>query len=229
MSHGVVAPARRRRLGLTVLADLFVTVGAVALLYVAWTVLVADAGTRAGQAEAAAALHATWSEPRPAGAAVAAMDRRPRPGQAFAVLYVPRFGGSWRRPVVEGTTLADLDRGAAHYPDTAMPGAIGNFAVAGHRLTHGSAFLRIADLRDGDPILVETPTTWYLYRVTSSLIVDPDRIDVLDPVPEQPGQQPTRAVLTLTSCNPLFGHTQRYIVHADLVTSSPHAVGRPAV
>ena len=106
-----------------------------------------------------------------------------------------------------------------------MPGAIGNFALAGHRLTHGSAFMKIADLRLGDPIVVETPTTWYVYRVTASLIVNPDQVDVIDPVPEHPGEQPTRALLTLTSCSPLFGHTQRYIVHAALVGSSPHSAG----
>lgn len=230
MSHFV---SSSRRTAVLVFAELLVTLGAVALLYVFWTLLIADAGARAEQSSAAADLHAQFSRPGTSPTATVSVPQPstvlPHRGQAFAVLHVPRFGSGWERPVVEGTSMADLDRGAAHYRGTAMPGAIGNFALAGHRLTHGSAFMKIADLHVGDPIVVETATSWYVYRVTASLIVNPDQTDVIDPVPEHPGEQPTQAVLTLTSCSPLFGHTQRYIVHAGLSASSPHAQGPPAV
>lgn len=218
-----------RQFALLALAEVMLTIGALVVLYVLWTVFISDAGARASQTHVADELNSSWSRadtqategviPRPA----------PRPGHPFGVIYVPRFGKSWRRPIIEGTTLADLSRGAGHYRGTAMPGDVGNFAVAGHRLTHGSAFMKIADLRIGDPILVETRTGWFVYRVTSTRIVSPDQMDVIAPVPEHPGRTPTQALMTMTSCSPMFGSSHRYIVHADLVRVTPSADARPQV
>lgn len=223
-----------RRMLLLGTCDVVVTACVLVVLYVLWNLFVADALIRNEQARAAEELRAAWSDAsaaHPVGAGVQRQDPAiapPEPGEAFAVLHVPRFGDSWQRPVVEGTTLADLADGAGHYRDSALPGQIGNFAVAGHRLTHGSIFKRIDALREGDPIVVETAGGWHVYRVTRSLIVTPDRVDVVAPVPARPGQAPERAVLTLTSCDPLFGSTHRFIVHAELERSQARAAGPPA-
>ena len=53
-------------------------------------------------------------------------------------------------------------------------------------------------------------------------------MNVLAPVPDQPGVVPTEAWLTLTSCEPKYGSTNRFIVFAKLDRSVPRAEGLPA-
>ncbi len=47
--------------------------------------------------------------------------------------------------------------------DTAMPGAVGNVAVAGHRQTHGAVLDNIDTLVPGDRIYVQTRDGYYVY------------------------------------------------------------------
>jgi sortase A len=72
-------------------------------------------------------------------------------GQAFALIRVPRFGSDYVRPVVKGTDLSVLDEGVGHYEGTAAPGEVGNFALAGHRVTYAKPFGQIAELRGATP------------------------------------------------------------------------------
>ena len=66
--------------------------------------------------------------------------------------------------------------GVGHYEGTAMPGGIGNFAVAGHRTTYAKPFNRVEELQVGDPLVIRTTDNiWYVYRVTSTEIVAPSR------------------------------------------------------
>ena len=109
-----------------------------------------------------------------------------------------------------------------------MPGEVGNFAMAGHRTTYGKPFNRIDQLKAEDVVLVETKTTWFVYRVTGHQIVEPSRTSVLLPVPDEPDAEPTVAVLTMTSCHPEFSARQRYVVRAELAATYPHADGVPA-
>lgn len=65
-------------------------------------------------------------------------------------------------------------------------------------------------------------------------IIDPHQVDVVNPVPgHSPHYLPMRRqqrLLTLTTCNPLFGNSQRMIVHAVLTRNVPktttHTYGR---
>ncbi|MFP5282231.1 MAG: sortase domain-bontaining protein [Actinomycetes bacterium] len=50
-----------------------------------------------------------------------------------------------------------------HYPSTAGPGQVGNFALAGHRITHGQPFARLLELDRGDKVVVETRDAVYTY------------------------------------------------------------------
>lgn len=59
------------------------------------------------------------------------------PGTAIALLRIPDFGADFEVPVVYGTTNAALSKGVGWFESTAKPGEIGNFAVAGHRGSHG--------------------------------------------------------------------------------------------
>jgi sortase A len=135
------------------------------------------------------------------------------PGWAIGRLYIPRLHKHW--VIVQGVTLKDLTWAPGHYPDSAEPGQIGNFAMAGHRSP--AIFWDLDRVTVGDPIVVETRSTWYVYRTVASKIVRPTSVEVIAPVPGHPGARPTKALLTLTTCNPKWDNTQRLIVHAQLV------------
>ncbi|WP_426364047.1 class E sortase [Streptomyces sp. E-08] len=172
------------------------------------------------------------SEPAsPSGSApapgAAAASPAPSPSAAFAVLRIPRLGLSV--PVAEGVSKRSvLDKGyAGHYPGTAGPGAVGNFALAGHRNTHGEPFRYINRLRDGDEISVRTRARTYLYRVDLVLAsTSPRDVGVIRAVPRslvKPsyGYSAPGAYLTLTTCTPEFTSTYRLIVWAKLVSTAP--------
>ncbi|UFU03100.1 class E sortase [Ruania suaedae] len=151
-------------------------------------------------------------------------------GETFAALWVPDWGTDYRWPVAEGVSRPDvLDAGmVGHYPDTAMPGQVGNFSVAGHRQTYGRPFYDIDTLAAGDSVIVQTHTAWYVYKVTDHRIVLPTEIDVIAPVPGEPGVEASEAMLTLTTCHPLWSTAERYIVHAQLDHWIPLEDGMPA-
>ncbi len=149
-------------------------------------------------------------------------------GKAFALVHVPRFGTGYEpRIVLEGTDEETLQDGVGHYTGTALPGAVGNFALAGHRVTYGKPFNAVADLREGDAVMVETKDTWFTYRVREYLIVTPAQLEVIAPSPGSPGAVPTERLLTLTTCNPMFSARERYIVHATLESWQPVTQGEP--
>lgn len=157
-------------------------------------------------------------------------ERVPGEGDVFGTLYVPDWGGDYRMPVAHGVDRSSvLDAGrVGHYPETAMPGQVGNFAVAGHRQTNGRPFYDIDTLAEGDSVIVQTGQAWYVYTVTSHEIVRPDQVEVIAPVPGDPGAEPTERMLTLTTCHPLFSTAERYIVHAELDHWIPLDDGHPA-
>ena len=148
----------------------------------------------------------------------------------FGIVYVPRWGEDYAVPLAEGVDVATVlnDGNIGHYPGTAMPGGVGNFATAAHRQSFGAAYRHVEELRPGDPIVVETAEGWFVYRVTEDYIVTPDRVDVVAPVPGQPGVEPTRRLITLTTCHPLYSAAQRWITHGELTEWYPGAGGAPA-
>ncbi|EYR64860.1 hypothetical protein N866_03150 [Actinotalea ferrariae CF5-4] len=75
---------------------------------------------------------------------------------------------------------------------------------------------------------MQTETTWYVYRVTDTRIVDPTAVEVVAPVPGEPGATPTRAMITFTTCHPEFSLKQRFIVHGELDYWMPVSEGTPA-
>ncbi|SDN35034.1 sortase A [Actinomyces ruminicola] len=156
-------------------------------------------------------------------------------GEVIGMLVVPKWYGVTNNnmPILEGIGSDVLDQAAAgHYPDTQQLGAVGNFAIAGHRRTNGNSFRRIDLLEEGDEIIVATKDTWYVYTVTSHEIVEPTDVDVIAPVPGQPGVAPTERMLTMTTCHSLtvgeWGNDHRWIVHAKFTYWMERAEGRPA-
>ncbi|MGD9998537.1 MAG: class E sortase [Ilumatobacteraceae bacterium] len=120
--------------------------------------------------------------------------------------------------VVEGVAPSNLQDGPGHFPETPLPGQLGNAALAGHRTTHGQPFRHIDRLEPGDDITVTTLAGTYVYVVTGQQIVGPNDYDLVIPTVD-----PTKATLTLTSCHPVHSSAKRIVVVAELDTarSSP--------
>lgn len=149
----------------------------------------------------------------------------PRSSQAYAVLRIPRLG--LRVPVAEGTSKQKvLNKGyAGHYSGSQQPGQQGNFAVAGHRNTHGEPFRYLNRLGKGDRVEVETRDATYTYLVDKVLPqTSPRDSGVIGPVPRsltKPGVGygvPGR-YLTLTTCTPEYTSRYRLIVWGVLVAA----------
>ncbi|MEX2983244.1 class E sortase [Streptomyces sp. C36] len=152
-----------------------------------------------------------------------------RPGASFAVMRIPRFGPGWVKPVLQGTGTELLKKGLGHYERTARLGETGNFAVAGHRRTYGDPFKDLDELRPGDAVVLGDGTSWFTYRVdTRPYRTLPGDTAVLDPVPAAAGYRSPGRYLTLTTCDPEWGHSHRLIVWAHLEETRPVAAGRPA-
>jgi sortase A len=130
----------------------------------------------------------------------------PPTGEAVAVIEIPRIGVT--KTVVEGVAVPDLKKGPGHYPDSPMPGQLGNAAIAGHRTTYGAPFYRLNELEAGDRIRVRTLQGEFDYTVDLTRTVKPDQVEVLAPSKE--------GRLTLTTCDPRFSARRRLVVSAVL-------------
>jgi sortase A len=142
----------------------------------------------------------------PANTTTATTTRRARTGQTVAELSIPRL--KTKLYVLEGDDDQELRRGPGHIPGTAMPGAIGNAVIAGHRDTH---FRMLKDIRKGDEILLRTADGEFRYQVRDTAIVAPD-----DVAPLQPS---TETVLHLVTCYPFYwigSAPKRFVVEASL-------------
>lgn len=148
----------------------------------------------------------------------------------FAQMYVPRFGENWTRLVAEGTRWHPVlnEIGVGHYSGTAMPGEIGNFAVAAHRGGFGGAFKEIHRLQEGDRVYLKTKDYWYVYKYMQTKIVPPTATGVLKAVPEGlDGADLGGRYMTMTSCTPIFVNTDRIVVWLELesqTTMTPPAM-----
>ena len=149
--------------------------------------------------------------------------------EAFGIFYIPRFGDDYYRTVAEGVDLEPvLNRmGVGRYPNSAMPGEVGNFSIAGHRVTYGKPLNQIANLRPGDEIIVQTKDGFYTYTFRNFDIILPDAVEVLSPVPDAPEFKGKDRILTMTACNPMFSARERYVAYAELTDWTPASDGAP--
>ena len=132
----------------------------------------------------------------------------PATGEVVGKLSIPSIGVR-NFYFVEGTGIEQLKRGAAHYPESPLPGQAGNAAIAGHRTTWGAPFHNIDKLQVGDSVEIETQQGTFRYEMTEQLIVAPHDTYVLDDVGDNR--------LTLTACHPKLSSKQRIVIHAALV------------
>ncbi|MER5960823.1 class E sortase [Streptomyces sp. NPDC002057] len=217
------------RLVVRTFSELCLTVGTLIVLFVVyvlyWTGVQADI---AGAAQIDT-LQREWARTPVAASPGPARVRPPyAPGKGIAVMYVPRLGKDWEWPVLQGTEPGTLKKGLGHYAGTARLGETGNFAVAGHRRTHGDPFKDFPRLREGDAVVLTDGTTWFTYRIDRAPYrTVPTDVGVIDPVPRESGFDGPGRYLTLTTCEPEWGSSHRLVVWAHLDATRPVADGRP--
>lgn len=212
----------------TAIGEVILLLGIFVAAFTLWNLYVTDLQAERQTAQAVEDFKAPCPD-------ITSLDERTSPppeigevteGEVFATMHVP----AWRYmtiPIKEGTSQAVLNTGAAgHYLNTAMPGQVGNFSVAGHRRTYGSNFRRVDILKPGDPIIVETKSAWIIYKVESTRIVSPKNLEVIKPNPID-DSKPSQAYLTMTTCHPEYGNSERFIVHNIFDHWVPKETGIP--
>lgn len=144
------------------------------------------------------------------------------PVEPFALLYIPRLQSDvWAEPLVEGIYYRALASGVGHYPTTEMPGAVGNFAMAGHRATNGEPFARFERLQAGDKVYVQSLEGWFEYELVKDKIVQEDEVWVLADTPKDQGFAPGSRLITLTTCDPRWNSYQRWVWWGELTATYP--------
>lgn len=219
------APRRKhRRLWnvIGVIDEILLTVGVLCALYVVWQMW--WTGVVSAQTQLAQEQSVSWTKP-PAQSGTYKLakpqqgdppvETEPAYGDVVGQMYIPRFGRTWKRLIVQGVGLDQLARhGLGHYPNTVMPGGVGNASFAGHRSGYGEPLGNVPEFRKGDAIIVRTEQYWYVYTMESHEIVLPSEVDVVAPVPRYPERQATERYITLTTCTPRYTvATHRWIVH----------------
>ncbi|WP_239170731.1 class E sortase [Actinoplanes xinjiangensis] len=214
----------RIRTGIRTSGELMITFGLVVLLFAGYQVFGNSAAVDAEQDTLGSELDQAWADPTVAPTAGSAVKGPKAPGaNLVGRLYIPKLDKKW--VVVDGVQPDDIRYAPGHYPETAKPGQVGNFSVAGHRVR--KIFWRLDEMNDGDVIGVETRDSWYIYHVYQQVVVKPNQVEVVAPVPGKPKAKPTRALLTLTTCNPKFNNYERLIIHAELVKTVPRDQALP--
>ncbi|MGW2828243.1 class E sortase [Streptomyces sp. NPDC001286] len=250
VQHSGLRRSLRRRRALWTGGEVLVTAGLVLLLLVVHQLWWTNREARRGAEHKVQALEREWgaagggdhegsgtaaSSPpardaggaRVRGQARTVRPSRPVRSQAYAVLVIPRLG--LRVPVAEGVSKQNvLNKGyVGHYIGTQQPGQAGNFAVAGHRNTHGEPFRYINRLRPKDLVEVETSGATYTYAVDRTLPQTSARDSgVVQAIPRsvvRPGYGYSEPgyYITLTTCTPEFTSRYRLVVWGRLVSMRP--------
>ncbi|RCV53255.1 class E sortase [Marinitenerispora sediminis] len=199
------------------IGELLFTAGVVMLFFAAYQVYGKQAQTDNEQSRLDQAVAEQWE------AGAQGPDSEPLPGTANSRLYIPKLDQKW--VVVNGVGPEDIRYGPGHYPGTAEAGQVGNYSVAGHRVA--AVFWDLDLLGDGDEIVLEDRDNFYTYRVIETEVVTPDQVRVVAPDPFDPEAEPTRSLLTLTTCHPKLQNAHRLVIHAELSETRPKSDGMP--
>lgn len=110
-----------------------------------------------------------------------------------------------------------LDLGVVHFPDSVLPGEIGQTIILGHsappswpNIKYYWVFVRISELAEGDEIFVFFNNREYRYTVARKFFLERG-----EEIPQEPLTNNTN-VLLLISCWPPETGTRRIAVEAEL-------------
>jgi sortase A len=207
------------------------TAGVLILLYAAYVLWGTGIQTERAQDEMRERIETAWELPAQESTeappdeaspdeTTAEADSRLEVDEVFAIIRVPRLGSDWEWIVVDDVDLESLTRGPGHYPHSAMPGELGNLAIAGHRSGHGAPFHNLDRLQVGDTIEIERADGVWTYSVDQApSVIDPSDVWVVDPVPGAAAEaEPSERRITLTTCHPRYGSSQRMFVSGVLTS-----------
>jgi len=131
------------------------------------------------------------------------------PGHVEGVLIIDKI--RLKLPILTDATVDNLKLSVASIANTGKAGAVGNYAIAGHRnLTYGKNFNRLDEVEIGDRIEVDTGTQQYWYQVQEKLYVLPEEVWVLK------GNGRDKEI-TLITCHPMQNPTHRLVIKGKLV------------
>jgi len=186
------------------ISDALITFAIFAIMYAGYQTVWSKQVSQKNVAEAKAEVELKWTE---------APAAEPAPHQGFALAYIPRLQDKvWGLPISKGVSSEDLMSGLGLYPENSLPGEKGNFALAGHRSTFGEPLANIDQLKQDDEVIIQTAGNWYIYKLVLDEIVDPDATWVLDPNPGGiVNKTGVEEMITLTTCDPRWGSTHRWI------------------
>jgi sortase A len=215
--------ALRRTLQWT--GEIAITLGVIVALFVVYLLWWTGVQTAGAQRELGAELDRTAQNAviAPSGTPSGIPRVDPAPvipavGKPYVQIRIPALGSGWGWVVVEGVALPQLALGPGHYPGTAGPGEVGNFAVAGHRAGHAAPFENLDRLKPGDVVDFSVGDSHWSYRVDRMFLTEPTDVGVIAAVPEQPNAVPTKRLMTLTTCDPKYGvRFKRLIVAGTLI------------
>jgi sortase A len=127
--------------------------------------------------------------------------------------------GVYNAPVFNSDGQWALTNGVAHVPQTSLPWSSTpqrNVYLEGHRLGWPGTgshliFYRLNKLEEGDEVLLkDRGGSAYRYRVSETLVVNPDDVWVM-------GQVLDRDMVTLQTCTPFPTFEKRLVVRADRI------------
>ena len=147
----------------------------------------------------------------------AAPEPTPAPypqGKPIARIRIPAVKMDY--VVFGGDDPATLNKGPGHVPGSELPGENThrkNCVITGHRDKH---FRRLAQVKDGERVELETPNGTFEYRIVSHEIVKPDAVRVLAPT-----EQPRLTLITCYPFNWVGAAPKRIVFVAEPMESKP--------
>jgi sortase A len=133
--------------------------------------------------------------------------------------------------ISEANIQTSLRDGATHYKlpgADAVPGQKGNTVILGHSsndiFNQGAykfVFVQLDRLQPGDIFYLHYEGTRYIYRMTSSKVIDPTEVSAL-----QIGND--KAMATLITCTPPGTALKRLLIFAEQISPDPGAASAPA-
>jgi sortase A len=131
-------------------------------------------------------------------------------GDVIGLLEIPSL--KKEIPIVEGTDLPQLEKGAGHYIGSALPGEHGQVFIAGHRDT---VFRGLGNLKKGGLIIIQMPYGTFKYKMVDSKVVKSDDRSIIN-------LHAQKDTLVLATCYPFLfvgNAPDRYILYAEPTTS----------
>ena len=202
--------------------------GLIVIGYVGWQLYGTTWVSKREQRAIVGSTERVWTD-----RAAATGEDRDLAADVVALVRIPALGQEYVVPAHRGTSDDVLTRGFGVFDNAAKPGGVGNFALAGHRITHGEPLRRMPELRPGDEVVVETAETIYTYVLDTAgdaltVGMDDGWVTGSDPTDPETGrtvsaQVGSKRLISLVTCAELFHTDDRLVAFGHLVSRERRA------